>query len=152
MAEKDMIISQNVRGACASISTKLNMQEKIALANQWCNRHPLIVFLVALLTLAISTAVTLRSFINYQEQEAMPLFDAGLFEGNAALRAMSMTETSKDMVAEKMRQVVAEVQQDIDLIDSIMARPVLTHQDSMRVWAAAERLNAFNQNFSNDED
>lgn len=149
--ERELIISQNVKGVCTVIGTRFNVRDRIAQANSWCNNHPLVVFLVALGILIFSTAATIRSFLNYKAEVAIPLFDTEFLESNIVSRTMSLSETSRDVMTSKMRQVVSEVQQDINMIDSLMALPALSHQDSMKVWMATERLNSFNQKFTNDK-
>lgn len=142
-----------IKGQLSYLSEKLdqrcNLSGRINSANDWCKEHPRKMFAITLCSLIFCVMVSVLLPSNNGGNVALDIND--IKKGTTAVQILSRNNDETHAIESEYVNMIKSVQGDINLIDSLSKKSELSHDDSMKIYVAAKRLNCFQNNKENNE-
>lgn len=151
-ARHDAALAKGLSDMLSRIGNKLRAHQHIDKLNNWCDSHPKSTFAMTIIFCVFGAILSGVPLLTPQKNETQIASLHDIVDISGVVDAVRSNNEGKEQLRNGILEIMKIGSNAINDIDSIMALPSLTHDDSIRLWVAIQQLQIINNTFDETQD
>lgn len=151
-ARHDAALGKWIDSRLAAFGERLKISKRVEALNDWCDRHPKRMFAITIIFCLCGITITVNSLVS-SDRNGTPIAPMNdIIDISGVLEAVRSNNEGKEQIRNGILEIMKIGSDALHEIDSLMALPTLTHDDSVRLWVATKQLKIINTTFDETQD